>query len=567
MENSRRVLLVLVVGFLSSSAGLQAQARRASTASRLETKSALHAAPIKGPLGESGLLSQRIDAILAEPALSGAQIGISVTTVDGKPLYGHNDARLFVPASNVKLVTTAAAYDLLPVETLSWTTSVAAAGEIDAAGVLHGNLVLLGVGDPTLSIRPYPYKPPVPPGTAPAPPPITNTADNGPPAVPKPVDPMLPLDLLAQQVEQDGVRSVDGDIIGDDSFFLNEPYGQNWAWGDLQWDYGAPVSALTFNDNAARLYIHADASAPGATVAEWLPPIDYYTVDNNMTPAATGETPHPGIERLPGALMVRTWGTVAPEGLRVNMAIEDPAVYFATVFRESLRKRGILVSGSAVARHKFPNGTGDFAGERAQPLQLKRSDISRITAPAGDQKVLGMRFSPPVGQDIVVTNKISQNLHAELLLRLLGKIFGADGSFEQGSRVVRQFMVNAGVDDKDFFLYDGSGLSPDDRVTPRAFTRLLTYAAAQPWGSDWRSSLPIAGVDGTLQNRFKNSPLKGKMWAKTGTFNEVNALTGYLTASSGHTVAFSILVNGRRPGSDAEAQAVDRIVEAIAAAD
>ncbi|HTH42051.1 MAG TPA: D-alanyl-D-alanine carboxypeptidase/D-alanyl-D-alanine-endopeptidase [Terracidiphilus sp.] len=565
MEKSQRVLLVLVLGFLSS-AGLQAQVRRAPTAKRPETKAVLRDAPSKG-VPSAGALGQRIDAILADPALSSSQVGVSVTTIEGKPLYEHNDGRLFVPASNVKLITTAAAYGLLPVETLSWTTSVAAAGEIDSAGVLHGNLVLLGVGDPTLSIRPYPYKPPPPPGSAPAPAPATNAAENGVPAVPKPVDPMLPLDLLAQQVQQDGVRSVEGDIIGDDSFFLDQSYGQNWSWGDLQWDYGAPVSALTFNDNAARLDIHADPSAPGTTVAEWTPAIDYYTVDNNMTPAGPGEVFHPGIERLPGAFMVRTWGTIPPDGLRVNMAIEDPAIYCATVFKESLRKRGILVSGSAVARHKFAIGTGDFAAERAQPLELKRLEIARIAAPAGDQKVLGMRFSPPVGQDIAVTNKISQNLHAELLLRLLGKIFGADGSFEQGSRVVRQFMVNAGVNDKDFFLYDGSGLSPDDRVAPRAFTRLLTYAAAQPWGTDWRSSLPIAGVDGTLQNRFKNTPLQGKMWAKTGTFNEVNALTGYLMASSGRTVAFSIIVNGRRPGSDAESRAVDRIVEAIAAAD
>ncbi len=557
----KRVFVVFLAGLLCSSAGLQAQARKASPPERAVSRSSQRAVAAKGSLGD------RIDAILADPALSGAQFGISVTRMDGKPLYSLNDAKLFVPASNVKLVTTAAAYGLLPVETLSWTTSVVAAGEIDTAGVLHCNLVLLGVGDPTISARVYPYAPPVPAGAAATPGPVMNSIQNGGPATPKPLDPMTPIDLLAQQVEQDGVRSVEGDIVGDDSFFLNEPYGQNWAWGDLQWDYGAPVSALSFNDNAARLFIHADESVPGATIAEWTPPVEYYTVDNNITPAATGETPHPGLERLPGALMVRAWGTVGSNGLCVNMAVEDPAVYFASVFKEALRERGILVSGSPVSRHRFPTGTGDFAFERSQPLQLKRSDISRIVAPAGDQKVLGMRFSPPVGQDITVTNKISQNLHAELLLRLLGKVFGTDGSFEQGSRVVRQFLVDAGIQDRDFFLYDGSGLSPDDRMTPRAFTRLLAYAAAQPWGADWRASLPIAGVDGTLQHRFTSSPLKGKMWAKTGTFNEANALTGYLAANSGEMIAFSILVNGRRPGSEAEQQAIDRIVEAIAAAD
>lgn len=553
MVFSKRVFVVLLAGLLCSAAGLQAQARKASPSD--------HAVADKSPLGE------RIDAILADPALSGAQFGISVIRLDGKPLYSLNDAKLFVPASNVKLVTTAVAYGLLPVETLSWTTSVAAAGEIDSAGVLHGNLVLLGAGDPTISARIYPYVPPAPAGATTSPAPASNSVENGGPATPKPLDPTTPIDLLAQQVEQDGVRSVEGDIVGDDTFFLNEPYGQNWAWGDLQWDYGAPVSALSFNDNAARLFIHADESVPGGTVTEWTPPVEFYTVDNNMTPAATGETPHPGLERLPGALMVRAWGTVGPNGLRVNMAVEDPAVYFASVFKEALRNRGILVSGSPVSRHKFATGTGDFAYERSQPLQLKRSDISRIAAPTGEQKVLGMRFSPPVGQDITVTNKTSQNLHAELLLRLLGKVFGSEGSFEQGSRVVRQYLVNAGIDDRDFFLYDGSGLSPDDRMTPRAFTRLLAFAAAQPWGADWRASLPIAGVDGTLQHRFTNSPLKGRMWAKTGTFNEANALTGYLAAKSGEMIAFSILVNGRRPGSEAEEHAIERIIEAIATAD
>jgi D-alanyl-D-alanine carboxypeptidase/D-alanyl-D-alanine-endopeptidase (penicillin-binding protein 4) len=183
-----------------------------------------------------------------------------------------------------------------------------------------------------------------------------------------------------------------------------------------------------------------------------------------------------------------------------------------------------------------------------------------------DRKVLASHVSVPVAEDIMVTNKTSQNLHAELLLRLLGKLCATDGSFAQGTRVVRQFLLDAGVDDSDFFFYDGSGMSMDDRIAPRAITRLLGYSSRRPWGQAWRDTLPIAGVDGSLAGRFKNSPLKGRLWAKTGTLGETNALSGYLTAASGKTLAFSILVNGHRPGSNVELQAIDRIVEAIAAA-
>ena len=190
-----------------------------------------------------------------------------------------------------------------------------------------------------------------------------------------------------------------------------------------------------------------------------------------------------------------------------------------------------------------------------------------MAAPLEGRKVLASRVSVPVAQDIAVINKTSQNLHAELLLRLLGKVHGADGSFAEGARVVRQFLLDAGLSDADFFFYDGSGMSNDDRMAPRALTQLLAYASRQPWGAAWRETLPVAGVDGTLINRFKSSPLKGRLWAKTGTHNEANALSGYLTAASGKTLAFSILVNGHRPGSDAELHAIDRIAEAIAAAE
>ncbi len=488
-------------------------------------------------------LSQAVARILADPGVNQAHWGVSVVTLSGRPIYALNDHQYFNPASNAKLFTTAAAYALLP-SGLTFTTLVSSSAPISNSGEIRGSLTILGVGDPSISARTMPFG--------------VETERIG--------SPLAALEDMADQIVRHGVHSVAGDIVGDDTWFPFERYGAGWSWDDLQWGHGAPVSALSMNDNVVYLNALPAAQVGDTAVASWFPATAYYTLENSLTTSPPGDPGKPGIERLPGELTVRVFGRtpLGQHGLHAALSIEDPADYAARSLREMLLARGVQVTGKARAQHRFLSDTGDFLSEQAQPIALHPISIENVEAAKPGEILLASHVSPPLGQDLVVTNKVSQNLHAEITLRTLGKLESSDGSILEGTRVVRQFLIMAGVEPADFVLFDGCGLSVQDLATPRAFTTVLTYAAGQSWGEAFRTSLPVGGVDGSLSERFKLPSLDGKVFAKTGTLGEANALSGYLVAASGQTIAFSILCTDHRPSLQAERAAMDKIVAAIA---
>jgi D-alanyl-D-alanine carboxypeptidase/D-alanyl-D-alanine-endopeptidase (penicillin-binding protein 4) len=305
-------------------------------------------------------------------------------------------------------------------------------------------------------------------------------------------------------------------------------------------------------------------------VATLVPAVPYYTVQMTAVTGTKGSPSALRIERAPGSMVVRVSGAIAVDAAAdaEEIAIGDPAEYAAVALKGMLEERGIVVTGVARALHRPDVDLKGFLVESRVALPGGLGVRPEGVPPAG--RVLASHRSPGLGEDVGVTNKLSLNLHAELLLRQLGDRVGDDGSSAQGARVVRQFLVRAGVDPEDFVFYDGSGMSGHDLVTPRAVVRLLQYAAGQSWFAVYKASLPVGGVDGSLEHRFAEaapSSLKGHVFAKTGTLGEARALSGYLECASGRTVVFSIMVTDHAPGTSADRAVMDKIVAAVATAE
>jgi serine-type D-Ala-D-Ala carboxypeptidase/endopeptidase (penicillin-binding protein 4) len=485
-------------------------------------------------------LASRINSILSEPDLARGFWGIEVASLDtGQVLYSQNADKLFIPASNTKLFTTAAAMALIGAN-YKVRTTVETSGKLDQHGRLTGNLVLVGRGDPNLSGRVLPY----------------NLRTE------RTEFPIKALEDLADQVAAKGIKYIDGDVVADDSYFAFERYGEGWTQDDLVWADGAPVSALTINDNVVYVSIQPADRAGERAFVTVTPFSDYYRIDNRIitTPAGTGKKIF--INREPGSMILTLWGNMplGDAGANEALAVEEPAKFAAELFRSLLEKRGITVYGKVETHHTELASLSTFT-VTALASAHGGGDI-QSSAPKEPQ-VLAAHDSHPLSDDVRIINKVSQNLHAEILLRLLGREKGTAGTVESGLEVLRTFLTQVGISPQEYVFYDGSGLSRQNLVTPQAVVKLLEYAAKQPWGKMYSETLPIAGMDGSLADRFRGTPAQGIVLGKTGSLDHVKSLSGYATTTRGNRVVFSIFSNNFDvPGRRAQ-DAIDRIVEAI----
>lgn len=472
-------------------------------------------------------LTRRIEDVWkSDPAASRAAWGIcAVDAETGKPLVQYNPARYFIPASNTKLLTTALALARLGPD-YRFRTRVTSGRAIGADGVLNASLRLVGDGDPNLSGRAIPYR---------------KDAAAG--------NPLAAIDNLAAQLQQNGLREVRGGIIGDDTAFVWEPYPTGWAVEDTISSDGPPVSALCLNDNEIALIAAPGAAAglPGAITVQ--PPVDYFVIDNRVITRRIAEAPLVEAGRSPGSNVVHLWGELglhdAPQPL--HLAVDDPALFAATALRDALERRGIHVLGGVAVHHRFPDQIADLLHGRQQPpVHTAAVELAAID-------------SPPLIECLRVINKVSQNLHAEMMLLTAARQRRGIGSRQAGLEELKQFLNEAGVKTGDIFLRDGSGLSRLNLLTPAAIAQLLVYMNQSPNAAAWRGLLPVAGEDGTLQYRFRGRPKDVLVQAKTGSLAHVSALAGYARGPNGRLIAFSILVNNYRAPDAVIRQMIDRI--------
>ena len=477
------------------------------------------------PLATASDLSSRLDRIIdTAPALSRAFMGAQVVRLsDGRVLYTRNSERLFVPASNMKLFTTALALTRLGVD-YRLMTQIGARVPIDAAaGTLAGDLELIGGGDPSLSGREYPYRNHAAPGA---------------------IYSFSAIEELADQLIARGLKRIDGDVAGDDSRYVWEPQPGGWSSDSATRDYGAPVSALVLHDNTFAVTLRPGESAGDVARIKLAPAFEDFAIDNRVLTVEHGERKIEFYRGTSGREL-HIWGTlpIGGPGLTEELAIGDPALYAAQILRDALLRRGIAIFGEAVARHRFPDELTDIA---------TKLDV-----------VLAERRSPPLLDVLRVVDKVSQNLHAEILLREVAVVSEREGSVGAGLEAMDDFLAGIGISKAEHQFTDGSGLSRATLVTPAAIATLLAHMNQSKNREQWVGLLPIGGEDGTLGSRFAGHPEARNIRAKTGTLDHVHTISGYADTPGQGRVAFSFLVNNFEEPSAGVTAVLDQLALAL----
>lgn len=464
-------------------------------------------------------LARDIDRFVQDPALARALVALDIRSLATRERWvARNAGTLVMPASNMKILTLAAA-----AERLGWdyrfVTTLVSDAPIDE-GVLRGDLVVVGTGDPTIAERD---------GRA-----ATVFA------------------ALAEQLVAAGVRRVDGRLIGDDDAFEDEDLGAGWSWDYLAYGYAAPVGALQYNESTVELRL-TPGRAPGDTVAfELDPPWSGLTVENLLTTGAAGERASLDVERRPGSAVLRLAGRLPAGGAPVvrSVSVDNPTEFFLRALRAALVSRGLDVRGGV-------------------------ADIDALSAwrppgrPGRPRRVLAAVESPPLAEIGRVLMKVSQNLYAETLLKALDRHAHPDrpGSAAGGRQVVREVLEGWGIPADGFVQLDGSGLSRYNYVTAETIVGVLQHLYADPRHRDaFLATLPVAGRDGTLTRRLAGTPAEGNARAKTGSIANVRALSGYVATADGEPLVFSIIVNHFTAPTSAIDAIVDGIVARLAAA-
>jgi serine-type D-Ala-D-Ala carboxypeptidase/endopeptidase (penicillin-binding protein 4) len=523
----------LALLFVALSIGMSAAAQTSSAPA--QGKRPQNAATRANSRADVARFRARVEAALNEAHAERAYWGVLVADRDtGETLHELNAGHFFTPGSNAKVFTAAFALAALGPDFRFHTTLNSKSG-LPSDGRLQGDLIFTGSGDPDLSNRKFPY--------------AGKIEREG------PAEKILA--EMADAAVAKGLKEVDGDIVADDSLFPYDPYPAGWSVGDLFFSFGAPVGAIALNENSFSLEVSPAGQAGDPAVIMVEPGMAIDRFGHEITTSAASEKPEFSVLRRPGLDFILLRGSI-PLGhppVKLDLAMTDPAETTARTLKQLLQDRGVRVMGGVRVQHAPP------------PERTASGEVSLATRRAANSPdpsvILADHISPPLLESVRLTNKLSQNLHAELFLRKIASEKIGIGTTDVGLKLEQDFLKTAGIADGDVVLTDGSGLAGDNLVTPQAMVELLKYAFRQPWGEGFLSTLPIAGVDGTLENRMKGTAAAGMIQAKTGTLEHDHAISGYATTLQGEHLAFAIFENNNPQKGHEAVPTLDEIAVAM----